>query len=495
MADKYVNLAKTTSGAGTQGDPYSPSDLTSYLASLTTLAEDLNILLYGGLIITDGAQIDWTTPLLVTDNGYEITFKWETNESDGPNIYSDSGNFTGTSLVKIGGGNAKTNYTDTLIHVNGSLNGKLICLLEVTGNNEVIVSNTGEVVNNASNFNDIGGMCNPVCAACGVNLGYTPILQNDNTAIQSNTLVTHAASPQLLDFPSFMQPVATYANNQVILGNVAYTEMVDTDTATKAEANHFHKVSGTTVSVVSIYATSVLTPEGQADVGTFADDNGLINVIGDIYSIDLDYDPVGGVGKGLANIANTSTFDDNYTDFSLFTNTEGNAGYNLVPEVLVNKKELPADIYVKSLNIAFGSIVISSDHQNVEINYTGTGDPSTMAVFLLKYQYSTDNGSTWTTMSATVDTDLTGLTFTPTGNALIFKWKAKEALGSDLYNNLILLKMQAQNGTDVTAEILRSVAFEREQSEQQTARNSSSPFPDDYSGVGVSDLLKNAPKS
>ena len=58
-----------------------------------------------------------------------------------------------------------------------------------------------------------------------------------------------------------MGKLKSFVDNQVILGNVAYTFYVPTTTSTKAEANHFHETVGSIVSVIDHYETTVLYPE------------------------------------------------------------------------------------------------------------------------------------------------------------------------------------------------------------------------------------------
>jgi len=328
----YCDLGKTASGDGSEGNAYTPAQLSALLNAETTLTGDVTIKLQGNLIINDGSQLDLSTPNLTVDNGFKITFEKNGNQANfPPKIYSISGGYSTRSLVKISGGSADVYFTDVLVHVRGDLNQILESCIEVIGSNNTIVANCGAVGNDLYNLKS-GSFCNPgVCnPGCGVESGFVPIFTtNFSTSVYSCTKVVHTRSEELLDTPGQVVRFLRYANCQVVLGNVAYSYFVEANDQTSAEANNFFKVEGTNVSVISIYKDPpVLTPVGQPDVGDFTDSDGLVNVIGDFSSLNLSYDPVEGVGKGLANISNTTAFDASYPLFSTFTNSDGNAGYD-----------------------------------------------------------------------------------------------------------------------------------------------------------------------
>jgi len=328
----YCDLSRVASGSGTASDPYNPTNLSSVLSTETTLEGDVVIALYNTLQVTDGSLVDWSTPLLVNDNGYKIVFTHLVNQEK-PKIYSEDGGYSTRSLVLIGGGTADTVFADVIVHVRGDLNYRLEGCLEVIGGNDVIVSNVALIANEAERFLT-GQFCNPGCIpGCQPGCshgegGYTPILStNINVSVHSCTFVIHSAAEELMDLP-VVNALQAFTNCLYILGNVAYPALIETNASTRAEGNHFYKIESTPVSVIDKYLTDPLTPENQPDVGDFDDVHGLVNVIGNLDDLDLEYDPDEGVGKGLANILNTFNFDDNYYLFSTYTNEVGNAGYN-----------------------------------------------------------------------------------------------------------------------------------------------------------------------
>jgi len=351
MAISYVDLSLPgVGGAGTLADPYTYDDLSNILNPLTSLTEDVTFKLFNTKILSSGEHVDWTTPLLLVDNGYSITFEYEPLR-DPPKIYSEAGGYTQRGLLRIGGGTAQINLTDLIVQVRGNLNRKLQGCIEVIGSNKVIIANDGLIGNALYNFASSGGClntcfpgCNPVgnttcfpgcfpgCSG-GCNMGYeagfTPVIaMNNNVYEYSCTEVVHSADERLMENPPMLS-LNSFTNCLVILGNVAYTYYVKTNPATYAEGNYFFKVEDTNVSVIDNYATSVLAPESKPDVGDYTQVHGLKNVVGDENTLDLEYDPEAGIGKGLFSIADTTTFDDNYELFSTFTNQCGHAGYVL----------------------------------------------------------------------------------------------------------------------------------------------------------------------
>jgi len=139
--------------------------------------------------------------------------------------------------------------------------------------------------------------------------------------------------------------------------------------------------------------------------------------------------------------------------------------------------------------------VLSTDFTELTLVYTGIANPvSTANVTLIDYEYSLDNGITWDTM--TTESVITGLTFNVAGEDYNFVWKIKDDLVSSIYNIPIVIRFRAQAifDSDIvlttyktkTINILKAIT---------TPEPVGNPiFPDEYTGVPGSDILKNAPK-
>lgn len=155
-------------------------------------------------------------------------------------------------------------------------------------------------------------------------------------------------------------------------------------------------------------------------------------------------------------------------------------------------------VNVIDFSISIGISSLSADFQKVIIPFTGTANPAqTSSVNIVSYEYSIDNGSTWNSMtldSAESDTD--NLTFDTDGEEYSLTWQAKTDIGTQIYNNSIQIRLNAQAtfGSDtVTVVKMTLVSFPRSVSNQAKV-GSSSPFPEDYSGILGEKLLTNAPR-
>lgn len=155
-------------------------------------------------------------------------------------------------------------------------------------------------------------------------------------------------------------------------------------------------------------------------------------------------------------------------------------------------KDIAGDIIVNNFKIVFGTFSFNETHTVLSIPYTGTANPAATAD-LSTYDYSL-NGTTWTAMTPEVGTDVTGLSFTPTGASLSFNWEIKQDIGDNIYNREIFIRFQATSGTMTTTLKTYRLYFEKIVS-NLTNVQSVSALPDDYQGIPGSDLLKNAPKA
>lgn len=147
-------------------------------------------------------------------------------------------------------------------------------------------------------------------------------------------------------------------------------------------------------------------------------------------------------------------------------------------------------------DIDIAAPALSTDFSQVTIPFTGSANPAqTSSVDLTSYQYSMDSGETWSAMTAGTGSDISNLTFEVAGTEHEFIWEAKQDLGTQIYNNNILIRLVGEatfNGDTVSVIGTRYVYFARVVTNE--AEEESSPFPEDYSGTPGYLLLEDAPR-
>lgn len=160
-------------------------------------------------------------------------------------------------------------------------------------------------------------------------------------------------------------------------------------------------------------------------------------------------------------------------------------------------KDLKASVDVYELKVVLGvpSINAAGGYKEVSIPYTGIGDPSDSSVSITRAWYSLDGGATWSVMTPTDNNVSTGLTFSSSGTSLEYKWKAREDLGTSLYNTLIKVAFIATSIKGDSLQATRNVLFGRTVTDQTTTTSQAVSLPEDYAGVFGNELLVNAPKS
>ena len=155
----------------------------------------------------------------------------------------------------------------------------------------------------------------------------------------------------------------------------------------------------------------------------------------------------------------------------------------------------PGNVSVYELKIGLGQPAISSDKQGIDFPYKGYADPASSTVALAKYQYSLDNGVTYSDMTPVSAADISDLSFNPSGNDLVFHWDAKIDLGDNLYNVPFRVLFQAAEYGLTSTEISRYVVFERTTTNVAALR-AKKVFPDNYNGTSGSEFLQGKiPKS
>jgi hypothetical protein len=155
----------------------------------------------------------------------------------------------------------------------------------------------------------------------------------------------------------------------------------------------------------------------------------------------------------------------------------------------INHHDLDGTISVIDFSLTFGTTSLSSDKQKVVISYTGYAYPELSNVALDTYEYSLDNGSTWTSMTPSGSTPLTSLSFTEAGTAHTFEWMAKEDAEMNFYNTNVRIRINAISGIEETGLTYGSFYLERAVENLSTAAQASS-FPDSYSGQSGADLVR-----
>jgi hypothetical protein len=146
----------------------------------------------------------------------------------------------------------------------------------------------------------------------------------------------------------------------------------------------------------------------------------------------------------------------------------------------IGHHDLDGMISVIDFSLTFGSAVLSADKQSLVISYMGYAYPELTNVAIDTYEYSLDNGTTWSEM--TTSSTITGLTFSENGTAHTFEWEAKTDAGMDFYN--ISLRGVEETGLTYT-----SFYLDRAVQNLSTAATAS-PFPDSYSGQSGADLVR-----
>jgi hypothetical protein len=154
-------------------------------------------------------------------------------------------------------------------------------------------------------------------------------------------------------------------------------------------------------------------------------------------------------------------------------------------------KNLRGDILVRDFRITYGVPSLNANKTQVDLPYKGWANPI-LTVNITAYEYSMDNGTTWSSM--TTSSGITGLPFTTAGASFLFTWDAATDEGMNRYNNFIRVRLQATSGAHVTDYAYYTLYFERIQT-NLAAIGANIPFPADYSGIPPSDLMKNAPKT
>jgi len=154
-------------------------------------------------------------------------------------------------------------------------------------------------------------------------------------------------------------------------------------------------------------------------------------------------------------------------------------------------KDLMGNIIINKFKIILGTLTFNELHTVLIIPYTGIANPIA-TVNLTTYEYSLD-GITWETMTAEVGTVVTNLNFTTSGESFSFNWEIKNDLGSNIYNKDIYIRLQATNGTMLTAMMNNSAYFPKIVVNETPTKNTTG-LPNDYQGISGSDLLVNAPK-
>jgi hypothetical protein len=157
-------------------------------------------------------------------------------------------------------------------------------------------------------------------------------------------------------------------------------------------------------------------------------------------------------------------------------------------------KAFSGEISVTDFFIIFGAATISADKQKVVISYKGYASPALSDVVLSAYQYSIDNGSTWSAMTASAGTELSDLAFGLTGTSHTFEWEAKTDVDTAFYNISLRVRFNATSGVTSTGLTSGNFYFPRVTT-NSTPVQTQLAFPASYAGQSGADLLKSlAPK-
>lgn len=159
---------------------------------------------------------------------------------------------------------------------------------------------------------------------------------------------------------------------------------------------------------------------------------------------------------------------------------------------------LSGRVNVVDFAIAIGHESLSSDFQKVTIPFTGTANPArTNSVDVISAQYSLNSGDTWADMTlVSADSDTSNLTFDVDGEEYNLVWQAKTDIGTNIYNNNILIRIRAQAAFsgDIIVATKQAILYFSRSVTNQAQIGTSAPFPEDYSGTPGTKLLENAPR-
>jgi hypothetical protein len=163
------------------------------------------------------------------------------------------------------------------------------------------------------------------------------------------------------------------------------------------------------------------------------------------------------------------------------------------PGPVIDIRDLPGDINVIDFKVSnISEPVLSTNFHQVTLTTKGVANPDNYNVDLVTYEYSTDNGETWCTM--TTESQVTGLTFSPTGVDNDFVWDIKNDLGNLIYNTMIKIRFRTQATFD--SEVILS-GYKIESIyiyKKVTIPNAASLPLKEYDGIPGWELMVGAPK-
>jgi len=154
-------------------------------------------------------------------------------------------------------------------------------------------------------------------------------------------------------------------------------------------------------------------------------------------------------------------------------------------------RDFTGTLDIHDFRMVVSGVTLNDDSSIATIAYKGIASPSATCS-LATYQYSADNGTTWTTMTTSSAT--TGLSFVASpGYSGTLLWQVKTDLGTLRYNTTLRIRFRANDGSLTTNYAMYSFTIVRIQTDLSATRNRPA-FPNDYAGIAGGDLMKNAPK-
>jgi len=232
----------------------------------------------------------------------------------------------------------------------------------------------------------------------------------------------------------------------------------------------FNGVSG---NLVNFYSD---TPGSQATID--------ISTIGNIYVSYVSFQDIKFVGGTV------------YAD-STCVNLGDNSGINFGGIPVISTFNIASYLNVVDFNISsISTPVLSTDFTKATLTYVGIANPTNTSVNLTAYQYSLDGGVTWSNMTACAGSNITGLTFSPTGNSYSFIWSIRNNVGSNIYNRSIQIRFDATAtfGPDIIITNYKQNTVYLPKVVSILNIPVVPVFSPSYAGVVGSSLLKNAPK-
>jgi len=125
-----------------------------------------------------------------------------------------------------------------------------------------------------------------------------------------------------------------------------------------------------------------------------------------------------------------------------------------------DSQSLSGSIAVQKFNLAFLTATGSPSSPLVVIQYKATG-PASVTDDLTTYEYSTDGGTTYNTMTLTTPAEASDITVSETGTINQFTWAGYTDLGLNLFGSSITIRLASTDSTHTTPYMISTFVIEK----------------------------------